>query len=134
MLLLDTHVAIWLAFGTELTQASRDRITRERESEGVGISAVTVWEVGNLVRKGKLGLQLTLSAWVERFRATHGFHDVPLSTDIVIEAANLPGQLHGDPADRFLVATARHLDIPLVTRDKRILAYAKAGHVRVVKC
>ena len=134
MLLLDTHVAIWLAFGIELTQVFRDRITDERNKDGVCISSVSVWEVGNLMRKGKLGLEIQLAAWVERFRSTSGFHDVPLSTDIVIEAANLPGRFHGDPADRFLIATARHLDIPIATRDRKILEYAKARHVRVVKC
>ena len=134
MLLLDTHVAVWLARGIELSQAVRDRITAARTMEGVYISSVTVWEVGNLLRKGKAGLDISLSAWVERFRANEGFNEAPLTADIVVEAANLPGRLHNDPADRFLVATARQLNLPMMTRDKRILDYAKAGHVRAVKC
>ena len=134
MLLLDTHVAVWLARGIELSQAVRDQIMAARAMEGVYISSVTVWEVGNLLRKGKAGLDISLSAWVERFRAEDGFNEAPLTADIVVEAANLPGRFHNDPADRFLVATARHLNIPMMTRDKRILDYARVGHVRAVKC
>jgi len=134
MLLLDTHVALWLARGVELSRSVRDQIVAARAAEGVFISSVTVWEVGNLLRKGTVGLDTSLRDWIELFRAEGGYNDAPLTTEIVVEAANLPGRLHNDPADRFLVATARNLNVPLVTRDKRILAYAKAGHVRVVKC
>lgn len=134
MLLLDTHVAVWFAAGIELSQLTRDQVTQTRAEDGACISAVTVWEVGNLLRKGMLKFDITLSAWVERFRTTEGFHDLPLSTEIVVEAANLPGHFHGDPADRFLVATARFLDIPIMTRDKSILDYADAGQVHAVRC
>jgi PIN domain nuclease of toxin-antitoxin system len=44
----------------------------------------------------------------------------------------LPGEIHRDPADRFLIATARHLGVPLMTIDERILAYGAAGHVQTV--
>jgi PIN domain nuclease of toxin-antitoxin system len=134
MLLLDTHAAVWFALGIQLSQAARDQITQAREGDGACISAVTVWEVGNLLRKGILKFDIGLLAWVERFRATEGFHDVALSTEIVIEAANLPGSFHGDPADRFLVATARFLDMPIMTRDKGILSYANSGQVRALRC
>ena len=54
--------------------------------------------------------------------------------DIAIEAAMLPGDFHRDPADRLLVATARLLDLTIVTSDAKILAYAAAGHVRAIAC
>jgi PIN domain nuclease of toxin-antitoxin system len=46
----------------------------------------------------------------------------------------LPGELHADPADRLLIATARQLGVPLVTRDRRILDYAAQGHVDAIPC
>ena len=46
----------------------------------------------------------------------------------------LPRNFRGDPADRLLIATARQLDVPIVTRDRAILAYAKAGHVKGIAC
>jgi PIN domain nuclease of toxin-antitoxin system len=57
-----------------------------------------------------------------------------LSNDIAIAASHLPGPLHGDPADRLLIATARDLGMPLVTRDRKIIDYAEAGHVSVLVC
>jgi PIN domain nuclease of toxin-antitoxin system len=58
----------------------------------------------------------------------------PLSPEIAIDAAWLPGERRGDPADRLLIATSRHLGAPLVTRDARIAAYAAGGDVAMVAC
>jgi PIN domain nuclease of toxin-antitoxin system len=55
-----------------------------------------------------------------------------LSPIIAVSAERLPGNIHKDPADRLIVATARHLACPLLTSDREILAYAKQGHVEVV--
>ena len=54
--------------------------------------------------------------------------------DIVIDSSSLPGTLHGDPADRLLIATTRHMGATLMTRDTKILAYGAAGHVQVLPC
>jgi PIN domain nuclease of toxin-antitoxin system len=63
-----------------------------------------------------------------------GIRPAPFTPDIAIAASCLPGRIHGDPADRMIVATARRLDIPVVTRDTRILAYARHGHVVAIRC
>ena len=57
---------------------------------------------------------------------------VALDAKIAIESCDLPGDFHTDRADRFLVATARLDNAVLVTRDERILLYAKSGHVRAM--
>ena len=57
-----------------------------------------------------------------------------LEPDVALSASYLPGNLHRDPADRLLIASARVLDVPIVTRDERILAYAEQGHVQVIAC
>ena len=134
MLLLDTHVAVWVARGDELSDATRRQITDARNDNGAFLSAITIWEVGNLLRKGRAGLNISLIAWVQRFRSAGGFREIDLTLQMVVEAAGLPDHFHSDPADRFLVATARHLAIPIITRDRRILAYAKAGHVEAIAC
>jgi PIN domain nuclease of toxin-antitoxin system len=54
--------------------------------------------------------------------------------EVALSAAYLPGDFHRDPADRLLIATARELDVPLVTRDRRILDYAGQGHVDAIPC
>ena len=58
----------------------------------------------------------------------------PLSSKAAIAASCLPGQVHRDPADRLLIATARELGVALVTRDRRILDYAARGHVQAIAC
>jgi PIN domain nuclease of toxin-antitoxin system len=63
-----------------------------------------------------------------------GIRPAPLTPDIAIDASQLPGEPHGDPADRMIVATARHLGASVVTRDSRILAYARRGHVAAIRC
>jgi PIN domain nuclease of toxin-antitoxin system len=57
-----------------------------------------------------------------------------LSAEIAIDASFLPGKLRADPGDRLLIATARQLNVPIVTRDGKVIAYAEDGHVRVIPC
>lgn len=54
--------------------------------------------------------------------------------DIAIDASHLPGSFHSDSGDRLLIATARHLNVPIVTRDRRIIEYGHAGYVAVIPC
>jgi len=72
--------------------------------------------------------------WIEQLLTRPGIQPVPLPHRAAVGAASLPGDLHGDPADRLLVATARDLGVPLVTRDARILNYAAQGHVEAIAC
>ena len=60
--------------------------------------------------------------------------EIRLSADIAIAAAMLPSEIHNDPADRFLIATARNRGIPLVTSDRRIIDYAAQGFLDVIAC
>jgi PIN domain nuclease of toxin-antitoxin system len=66
--------------------------------------------------------------------ATPGVRVEALSPEVLIESSFLPGDLHRDPADRILIATARRSDLTLVTRDQTILRYAREGHVRAIAC
>jgi PIN domain nuclease of toxin-antitoxin system len=72
--------------------------------------------------------------WFARVMGGPGIKEASLTAEIAIDASFLPGELHGDPGDRLLVATARHLGLPIVTRDRSIIAYAGDGHARVIPC
>ena len=76
----------------------------------------------------------TPQAWLADLLARPGVRVAPLDSEVALSASYLPGQLHPDPADRLLIATARELDVPLVTRDQRILAYAAQGHLQAIAC
>lgn len=84
----------------------------------------------------KLGLQFLPDpkTWFAKFMAGPAIREAAFTPSIAIDASHLPGNLHGDPGDRIIVATARHLNAPVVTRDTKIIDYAEAGHVRVVRC
>ena len=131
--LLDTHVWIWDVEDEEgrLSRRIQPRIERAVQRGDVVISAISVWEIAQLEAAHRLELALDVRVWVGRALAFPGVRLKGLSPSIAVESTRLPGQIHRDPADRILIATARLLGATLVTCDKRILAYAKQGHVRV---
>ena len=136
-LLLDTCAIIFRAQGEPMSKAAGAAIDRAARVDGILISPVSAWEIGLLCRPGRrdaLQLGPNPSAWFARVMSEPGAVEASLTYDIAIDSTNLPGEFHRDPADRFLVATARALNVPIVTRDGDIEAYAKAGHVKLIKC
>ena len=133
-LLLDTHAALWLDSGAPMAPEAVAAIEAAAAEGGVLVSPVTAWEIGLLVRKGRLSLDLPPLAWLDRFLALPGIRPTPLTPAAAVQSSFLPGSFHGDPADRMLVATARELGAVLVTRDRKILAYAEAGELQALAC
>jgi PIN domain nuclease of toxin-antitoxin system len=133
-LLLDTHVWLWYAEGLSdrLRPAHVKQLDELCRKEGLFVSAVSVWEVGALVRKGRVQLSVPLRDWVDKTLSTRGIRFMPLDAATAAESTQLPGELHGDPADRFLVATARVHGATLATRDQAIIDYGETGSVRVL--
>jgi len=137
--LLDTCAVIWLANGDPLAGSAAAAIVGAGLADGVFVSPVSAWEVG-LLSKPKAGRTTAVrfmpdpKTWFARVMAGPAIKEAPLTSEIAIDASFLPGDLHGDPGDRLIVTTARHLGIPIVTRDRRIIAYASEGHVDVIAC
>lgn len=131
--LLDTHVLVWLVAGdTRLSLPARQRIEEAAQRNEVWISAITPWEIGMLVAKNRLALTQDAQEWMELVLALPGLRLAPLEPAIAVASSRLPGDPHGDPADRIIVATARHLGATLVTADDKLLAYGTVGHVKVL--
>ena len=132
--LLDTHVWFWLVRGREGRLEARTAAKLEQAALGVplGVSVISVWEIALLASKGRIGLGMPVHEWVDPALNRPGFRRVDLDTATAIESCALPGDFHADPADRFLVATARLKNMVIVTRDNRILKYGKQGHVKVM--
>jgi PIN domain nuclease of toxin-antitoxin system len=116
-LLLDTHIWLW-----SLQDPARlgQRIQRELKNPDneLWLSPISTWEALTLNAKGRIRLHGNLSEWVAR--ATAPFREAPLTHEIALAARQLPLP-HPDPADRFLAATARVLDLTLVTADASLL-------------
>lgn len=131
-LLLDTCAAIWFGEGM-LSEAALQRIFASADA-GLFVSPITGWEVGVLSYAGKLRFLPDPQGWFARLMALPAIQEAPFSGAIAIAAYQLPGVLHNDPADRMLIATARHLNVPILTRDRKIIDYGKQGLVAVVEC
>jgi PIN domain nuclease of toxin-antitoxin system len=134
-LLLDTHIWLWYAEGNpeRLPPSSVKKLEQARQESGLRVSSISVWEVGVLHSKGRIQLSTPLPDWIRRALAPTGITLLPLDADTAVESTLLPGEPHGDPADRFLIATARTKGLVLATRDEAIIEYGNAGHVRVSK-
>ncbi|WP_442775843.1 type II toxin-antitoxin system VapC family toxin [Sphaerotilus montanus] len=129
--LLDTHVLVWLVEGDErLSMLARAAI--DEAGDQVWISAITPWEIGMLASKGRLRLGQEVAQWMDAVLALPGVRLAELSPAIAIASSCLPGAPHGDPADRIIAATARHLDLTLVTADQKLLDQGARGYLRVV--
>ena len=131
-LLLDTHIWIWLAsLDSRLNRRHQNAIERASRRGELYISPVSVWEIANLRRKGRLRLGKPTQAWVDEALGWPGLNLLPLTPEIAVASGELPEPFHDDPADRIIVATARTTSSRLMTADSRILAYARDGHVAV---
>jgi len=133
-LLLDTHVWIWMVEDRQ-TQIAPRVVTEMDRASARGrllVSAISVWEVSMLQAKGRINLSLELEEWVRRGLTAPGVRLADLTPEVLVESTRLPGSVHGDPADRMLIATARRIGATLVTRDASILTYARDGFLAVL--
>ena len=86
---------------------------------------ISYWEVATKAARRRLPLAMDAALWLQRAEAAPGVRPVPVTRELLLMSAHLPGELHGDPADRLLIAAAQLFAAPLVTVDERIIAYAK---------
>ena len=130
-LLLDTHTLIWhLKGGAELGVGARDAIEDAARWRGLLVSSITAWEIGLLVSKKRIELSKDAMVWVQEALARPGVTLVGLEPEIAVSSSLLPFEMHSDPADRILVATARRLGATLVTADRALLELAARGHFK----
>jgi PIN domain nuclease of toxin-antitoxin system len=124
LIVLDTHAWIWwLANPDEISRAAQEEIDRAMEREEILISSISSWEIALLVRKGRLELTMPVEEWIARSEALPFVQFVPLDNRIALRSNQLPGEIHEDPADRIIIATALTLGAPLVSKDTRIRDY-----------
>jgi PIN domain nuclease of toxin-antitoxin system len=118
-LLLDTHIWIWSVLDPKRLSA---RVTKEllNPANQLWLSSVSVWELILLNNKRRIELDGEPREWVSRTLEKLQLNEAPLTIDVALatQAMNLP---HADPADRFLVASARVFGLTLVTADERLI-------------
>jgi len=133
LLLIDTHVLVRLTDGNQkLGVRTRETIRSAYSQDRAVISAITPWEIALLVSKKRLTLDQDVLSWVHTALSVPGVRLIPLQPEIAIASTRLPWEMHPDPADRILVATARHLGATLVTADQALLDFSGKGHFRAL--
>lgn len=122
MIVLDTHIWIWWADNNpRLTQQHRQWI-QQYQSQGLGVSMISCWEVAKLVENDKLAMSIAVDEWLTAALAYPGVQLLNLTIPIIVESTKLTG-FHRDPADQLIVATAKIYGCPLLTADAKILVY-----------
>jgi PIN domain nuclease of toxin-antitoxin system len=119
MILLDTHVLIWLAFEpAKLSKTAAETIRASTGTGGLGISAITLWEGAWLVTHRRVSFDGTTDAYLEEISARTVVF--PITRQIAVLANQLPPTYPNDPSDRLIGATAMAEGIPLITKDRSI--------------
>ncbi|MHB1528181.1 MAG: type II toxin-antitoxin system VapC family toxin [Acidiferrobacteraceae bacterium] len=132
MIVLDTHALVWWVNGDlDLSAPAKAAIEKEIKKEDgiILVSSISAWEIALLIQKGRLTLTTSIDDWLSTVREIDAVRFVPVDNGIAVQSTQLPGAFHPDPADRIIVALARHMSAPLVTADTRIRSYK---HLRTI--
>jgi len=123
VILLDTHALIWLVEASPKLGKSVGKIANKALKEDkLATSAITFWEVAMLTQRNRINLSLPTEVWRHRL-LDMGLIEIPITGELGIRAVELK-RFHGDPADRFIVATAILEGGTLVTADEAILGWS----------
>ena len=135
LLLLDTHIWLWYFEGDKNLSSSpalkhiSDAISRS----SLRISEISLWELAMLESKGRISFSNSCLEWINRTLEIPGFSSVNINPEIACLSCRLPGNFHGDPADRIIAATAIHLGASLITRDLKIISYFKSNNFKIIE-
>jgi PIN domain nuclease of toxin-antitoxin system len=120
LIILDTHVLIWLDQGVPaLGDNARHRANGALREEALATATVSFWEIATLCGRGRLKIGQPIAIW-RRSLFDLGLQEMPLDGEVAIVAGELEG-LHGDPADRIIIATSILSNATLLTADQSIL-------------
>ena len=128
MILLDTHVWLfWVNDDRELI--SKKALTAINRAESFGVSVISCWEIAMLVAKQRLAFNMDVQDWVNQASKYPGIRLIGLDAEVAVLSTRLPGNFHGDPADRMIVATCMKHNVPLISKDKTIRSW---GQIKVI--
>ena len=118
--LCDTCALIWLATGdAKLSRVARNVI---RDAELLCFSSISIWEIARKVKAGELEIPVSPAMFAAMLVKRYGMKELPLDNAIMLRSSALP-EIHKDPADRFIIATALLNDCVIVTGDRRFPEY-----------
>lgn len=119
-LLVDTCAIIWLATGDrKLSQYARDAM---RDAELLCFSSISIWEIARLIKAGDLEIPVSPARLADMLVERYDMKELPIDNSIALRSSALP-EIHKDPADRFIIATALLNEFMVVTGDHRFAEY-----------
>ncbi len=128
MILVDTHIVVWLALDpTRLSRKATAAIIEARSSGGVAIAGVTLWELAMLAIRERIQLTASLESFLREVEER--FVVLPLTGEIARRSVQFTERYPLDPMDRIIGATALIEGIPLVTKDEKIRASKEVSFV-----
>jgi PIN domain nuclease of toxin-antitoxin system len=134
-ILLDTCAAMWLVANEPMKQSAIDAMDHSADiGVPLRVSPISAWEVGVLSLKGRFRSSLTPKRWLECLGTTPGIVLCELTAEVLLVSSLLPGDIHKDPADRIIAATAREFGYTVMTRDRALLDYGREGYLSVLEC
>lgn len=120
--LLDTHAWIWWVDGNrKLDTKVIKRLDTLAADDRPYLSGISLWEAATLSALGRLEVEPSFDAWLARAAAPTTVRILPITPEIAMDLARLPGTVRRDPADRIIISTARVHQVPLLTLDRVIL-------------
>lgn len=123
MILLDTHVFLWLCLEPKrLSRPASGAVRRAASGGGIAIASISLWETAMLIALGRLSVHGTPEAWMAQLIERSGVVIKELTPAVAVLSTQFPSDFPSDPADRLISATARVEGLTLVTRDDRIRA------------
>ncbi len=133
-ILLDTCAILYMVEQPAKVKDLKQIIADAAYGGKLHVSPISAWEIGRLASHGRLSVAVDPFNFFNAFVLEAAAKLTVLSAEILIAASFLPGNPHKDPMDRVLMATARNLNIRLLTDDHAILAYGRQGHVKTLAC
>lgn len=121
MILLDTHILVWLLIAPErLSTKARKAILSARKSGPLALSAISLWEIAWLAANKRIGIDVSVESFVKKCASY--VQVLPISKEIAVRSVQFPNSYPKDPQDRIIGATAIVEEIRLLTHDTRIAA------------
>lgn len=132
-ILFDTHAWLWLLAGEKQISAKVISLLEDkRQKNSLYLSDISLWEICMLAKKGRITLGQPTLSWLKNAIKISNVHLLHLTPEIAVESTELPGDFHGDPADRIIVASARIFNLAILTRDQKILEYSSEHRVHTL--